>query len=123
MFPLFQSPHHCNKVYVLFSNKTINIKHHLISQKNYHEQQKRHPFISEPEFRLAALDLFSRRGRLESRDWSDTAERTSNAGVAVSPLRKHSELPTEIWRQQKKGAVSFAHDSTSKLSEVRFFIS
>ena len=39
----------------------------------YHEQKKRHPFFSKAEFRLAALDLFSRTGRLESRDWSDTA--------------------------------------------------
>jgi len=27
----------------------------------YHEQKIRHPFFSEPEFRLAALNLFSRR--------------------------------------------------------------
>jgi len=30
-------------------------------------------FISEAEFRLVALDLFSRRWRLESCDWSDAA--------------------------------------------------
>ena len=70
------------------------------------------PFFSEAEFRLAALDLFSRRGIQESRDWSDTTLRTGNASVTVSPPRKHSELSTQISLHQEKGAFSFARDST-----------
>ena len=45
----------------------------FLSQLYNHEQKKRHPFFYEAEFRLAALDWFSTRGRLESRDRSDTA--------------------------------------------------
>jgi len=57
---------------------------------------------------FGSLDLLSRRGWLEIRDW-----RTRNASVMVFPLRKHSELPTEISLHQKRVPFLFARDTTN----------
>ena len=58
-------------------------------------------FFREAEVRFAALNLLLR-CRMESRDWSDTAKRTHNAGLTVSLPPKHSVLPTRISLHYKK---------------------